>query len=246
MTEPGSEAVEPTWGTDQPGATEPGMGTEPDMGTEPQTEPELQQPMEMEQDYTAPPPYVSAAPAPYYYDADQARYRPPSGAGLGLTLGGGVTGFVNDSARTSTDVGGAWGARLTIGTRSIIGGEVAYTGSAQNLDALGLDNSAYLLSNSAEGAARLNFLTEFVQPYVLAGTGVTFLSVQNADFNQSAINDSDTVMHFPLGAGVALLLDGAIIDLRGVVRPTLESNMFGPTNESLTSWSANLSAGWEF
>jgi hypothetical protein len=75
--------------------------------------------------------------------------------GMSLAVGGGLMNFFDQDTRDLTGPAGTWEARLTIGTRSPLAFEAAYVGSAQNVNALGLDNSAYLLGTSFEGDARL-------------------------------------------------------------------------------------------
>jgi hypothetical protein len=53
--------------------------------------------------------------------------------GFGLTIGGGVSGFTDETFRDTTNDGGNWDVRGTIGTRSYIAGEASYLGSAQSM-----------------------------------------------------------------------------------------------------------------
>jgi hypothetical protein len=169
-----------------------------------------------------------------------------TGIGLGLTIGGGVTGFIDDDVQGATQVGGAWDARLTIGTRSLLAAEIGYLGGAQSIDALGLDNDAVLLTNGAEAALRLNILAGIVQPYILAGGGWTHFRLVNSDFNTSAIEDSDNAAHFPLGGGLGVRYEGLLIDARGVVRPVVDDELFAEQGAGMHSWEAKMSAGAEF
>src|SRR6185295_12788955 len=58
---------------------------------------------------------------------------PPSRIGVGLTLGGGATGFWQEGTRGFVDTGGMWEARLAFGTRLPVAFEAAYVGSAQGI-----------------------------------------------------------------------------------------------------------------
>ena len=81
---------------------------------------------------------------------------PPSGLeaiGLGVSLGGGVAGFTDDEARDLADVGGAWDVRVVSGPCCRWRSRRAYTGSAQNIDAFGLDTDTFLLGNGRGGRA---------------------------------------------------------------------------------------------
>ena len=174
-------------------------------------------------------------------------YRPETVTPMGMSamVGGGVTGFTEEEPRSFSEVGGGWDARLVIGTRTIIAGELAYLGSSRDVAALGLDESAFLQGHGGEAAARLNLLPGLFQPYLLAGAGFTRYTLTNEDFNTSSIDDSATVAHFPLGVGAALRYEGFVADARGVFRPTVEGDMFSDDSEMHT-WGANLSLGAEF
>lgn len=166
--------------------------------------------------------------------------------GMSVTGGAGVTGFTDEAARDFSSVGGGWNVRFALGTRSIIAGEIAYLGSGQDVDALGLDNSANLLANGGEIAARLNILPGLVQPYVLAGVGYTHYELVGEDFNNSSVEESDDVAHFPVGAGVGLRYEGFIADARGTFRPVAGGSLFEAGGGELHNWGANLNAGVEF
>ena len=91
--------------------------------------------------------------------------------GVGVTLGGGAVGFWQDGTKSFVDIGGSWDVRATIGTRLPIAFELAYVGTAQGMNALGLDTNAILLGSTAEGDIRINILRGRVQPYVFGGAG---------------------------------------------------------------------------
>jgi outer membrane protein OmpA-like peptidoglycan-associated protein len=178
--------------------------------------------------------------------------------GMAITIGGGVTGFLDDDARAIGDVGGGWEARLTFGTRTPLAFEAAYVGSAQQIDALGLDSSAVLLGTAIEGDLRLNFTTTFLQPYVFGGLGYTRYDITNDDFNTSSVNDSEEMGHIPFGAGLGFQYRGVLFDLRGTMRaafnddlvnePAIEDDPLddSDTRTDLDSWSAAARVGWEF
>jgi len=169
-----------------------------------------------------------------------------TGVGVSLMLGGGPTGFLEADARRLTSSGGGWDARLTVGTRSILGVELGYIGAAQTLSAPGLDASGYLLKNGAEAVAHLTILNGPVQPYVLAGAGWTNFTIQNAAFNDSPLPNKDNMAHFPVGAGVGVHLRGLVIDGRGVIRPVAGDNMLNSSGGRMHTWEGKVMAGWEF
>lgn len=166
--------------------------------------------------------------------------------GISVLVGGGPTGFMEIDSRQLTDVGGGWDARLTLGTRSVLGIELGYIGAAQNITAAGLDADAYLLKNGAEAAAHLSILNGPVQPYLLAGVGWTNYRLTNDSFNNTPIPNADNMAHFPLGVGVGVHLRGLVLDGRGVIRPVAGDNLLDSSGGKLHTWEGKLMAGWEF
>lgn len=170
--------------------------------------------------------------------------------GMSAMIGGGVFGFTDSDATDFTNVGGAWEARFAFGTREMIGTEVAYTGTAQGLDAVGLDDDALLISTGLEALGRINVGVYDWQPYAIAGVGWRRYDVTNSDFNTSNIREDDNVFEIPLGIGVSYRMNQFVLDVRGVFRPTLDNDLIvNPADEDeaqLHNWSATARLGFEF
>jgi opacity protein-like surface antigen len=170
--------------------------------------------------------------------------------GITLTAGGGVAGFTDPDMRDVASEGGMWEARVAVGTRRYLSLEAAYIGSAQAIDALGLDTDAMLVGTGFEGALRANFLTGDIQPYVLAGMGWTRYSITNADVNTSDLADADTLLTIPVGAGLSYRIDQVVLDARAVYRTASQEDLLpeanGSDDEKMHSWNALLQAGYEF
>lgn len=163
-----------------------------------------------------------------------------------MVLGGvGVTGFSDNDVYTFTEPGVQWDFRLIFGSRFVVSGELAYVGSGQNIEALGLDGDAWLLSNGLEGVARLNILPGMIQPYVFAGIGWRFYQIVNAQFNTSALQENDNVGFVPLGVGITLRIMNIIFDARGTFRGGFDSDMFGEDG-NMSTWGASVRGGFEF
>ena len=168
--------------------------------------------------------------------------------GLGLALGGGVEGFTEDS-ETGTDPGGNWTVRATLGTKQYIAFEGSYIGSAQSIDALGLDTNAILVGNGIQGAVRLNLLTGYrIDPFVFGGVAWRHYDLTNQAFNTSAVNGSDDVAELPLGVGVQYATAGVLLDARGEYRFASEGNMFDRPgfNQNMDRWGVQGNIGYEF
>lgn len=171
--------------------------------------------------------------------------------GFEVTLGAGVTGFIDDDMRNATDPGGTWDVRFSTGTRMPLSFEAAYVGSAQPVDVLGLDPDAVLVGTGFEGAARLNVFFGHTSPYFVVGAGWTRYDVTNAQTNTSSMNTRDDVLALPMGAGVDYRLGRWILDARAVFRPTFDNELLPDSTAAgnptrLDNWSALLRGGFEF
>jgi hypothetical protein len=180
-----------------------------------------------------------------------ADHRPKLSTRMGMSamVGAGVVGFTEPDIIDMTSPGGSWTCRILFGTRTFIGAEAAYVGSAQEIDALKLDNRAMLVSNGLEGALRLHIATEDWQPYFFLGAAWKKYSVVNADYNTSSVKDSDNIAEVPFGVGFAYRFEGFVLDARLAIRPAFDSDLVRSTdgNElTLTSWDTSLRLGWEF
>jgi hypothetical protein len=180
----------------------------------------------------------------------------PPPLGVGILVGGGVTGFATDEMMNLTTVGGSWEARVAIGTQLPIGLEIGYLGTAQGLDVIGLDDDAILLGNGAEAVARFNVIAEApVQPYAFGGAGLRHYRITNTDENLSNLADSDNVFEVPVGAGVSFrVVEGLLLDVRGTYRFAFDDDLTAPdlaedepdVGSNLNSWGASLRVGYEF
>lgn len=184
-------------------------------------------------------------------DYDTSRDSTLERYGIAVALGGGVEGFTDNTARTNTNDGGSWNLRLALGTRSPIGFEAAYIGSAQTIDALGLDTSALLVGNGVEGKLRINLLDANIQPFAFGGVGWRHYNLTRSDFNTSAISESDDVIEIPVGAGIATKWQGFMFDARGEYRFATQEDLMPSLNEtgseaSLHRWGVNANVGVAF
>jgi opacity protein-like surface antigen len=190
-------------------------------------------------DYVPVPNPNPMAPAPV---GDDGRGAILTGIGMTAEIGGGVGGFLDSRATTETTEAGLWNARVSAGSRSHFGGELAYIGSAQTINALGTASNTHLIGNGLEGDFRFNFLTGMWQPYAVAGVGWTHYGIQNAVTNTSDFTDSSNVVEFPLGAGVAWRYRGFVADGRLAFHPSAGSQL--PMN--LSTWDLGARVGFEF
>lgn len=170
--------------------------------------------------------------------------------GIGVTVGGAGVGFTDGDFNDFVDVGGGWEGRITLGTRTLLGFEAAYVGTANGLDTFGVEDDAILLSNGVEGAFRLNLTDAAVKPYILAGAGWKHYEVENTNVNTSNLQDADDVIEFPLGAGLNYSYRRFIADVRGTFRPAIDSELLrteiAQEENELHTWKAGANIGFEF
>lgn len=193
---------------------------------------------------------LAAAPASAEDDYDASVI-----GGLELSVGGGVSTFAQSNQRDFTGTAGTWDARVAYGTRLPIAVEAAYIGSAQSIDALGLDGDAMLLSNGLEGAARLNILPGPLSPYLLGGVAWRRYSIINSERNVSDLLDEDDVFEVPLGVGLGFTVGGLVIDGRATYRFAFDDELVqtrgvegvdDAPEEDLHTLGARVAVGVEF
>jgi hypothetical protein len=225
------------------------MGNVPEP-TPPEASPPVVEPAPVAPAPVVVPPYPDRGsdillPQPY------TRWRPRSGMGLALMVGGGVTDFTGGTTRGETTTGGAWTARMVVATRSIIGFDASYVGGANTLTGLGGGNTT-LVRNGLEGAVRINaplysFDTLF-EPYAIAGVGWNAYRVANVSSNTASVSAStDNTVSIPMGLGFALGYRGFMADVRYTYRPTYDQSIFvNQTSGALTNWDLGGMLGYEF
>src|SRR5688572_4802562 len=172
--------------------------------------------------------------------------------GMAISVGGGGGGFTSSTMTELTDPAGMWGARLTFGTRAVVGFDATYQGGLQAIDALGLDVDAMLLSTAIEGDVRFNFLMPFsrspLQPFLFIGGAWKRYDITNANVNLSSVGDEDALFEMPMGGGIFYAINHLIIDIRGSYNPAWNADLVRDAEEGsgMATWTANLQVGYEF
>ncbi len=193
-------------------------------------------------------------PSDYSYGWNEPRMA--TGVGVGITIGGGIAGFTDQSLRNSlsTSVNGLWDARVSIGTHVPIGLDVSYIGMAGNLNTLQGASNGTLVGTTAEAALRWNILPHFMwDPYVFAGVGyqrwdVTSMKFATAD---TGVKNSENLAEYPMGAGLSFRHpSGWLADVRGTFRAEPSSTLVRDVpNGAFASahwWEASAAVGYEF
>lgn len=207
-----------------------------------------------------PPPMAAPATAPAYSASHAdvvppeagARWMPASRIGVGVFAGGGVTDFTDGAARSQTNTGGSWTARVTAGTRSVVGVEGSYVGGANTISGLGNGN-ATLVRNGVEGVLRINLPLyahdTLLEPYIFGGAGWNAYRVTNYNSlsTASVSSGTDNTLTIPLGLGFTVGYHGFLADLRYTIRPTYDqSTLVDRSGTALTNWDAGGMIGYEF
>lgn len=203
----------------------------------------------------APPPMAEPEPYEDYGESEPGSMASMKRIGFSLSLGGGVVDFTDSDMRDTTGVGGSWAVRAAFGTKTPIGFEASYIGSAQSIDALGLDNDAVLVSNGLQGALRINALMDSaVTPFIFGGIGWVRYDLTNVNRNTSAISGKDDVLEFPVGVGIGGSYRGFGYDLRGELRfatkedmvPELSAGRVTDNFADMHRWGVNATLGYGF
>ena len=174
--------------------------------------------------------------------------------GLAISAGGGAFSFVGGVIKNQTDTGGSWTVRALIGSRSIVGLEAAYIGSAQSINALGLSNDATLLGNGVTGNLRLNAplaVKKFlVEPYGFVGAGWSHYSINRSNTISADFKTTDDVILMPVGGGLAFGYAGFFVDARYEYRFSFDNDLVvvpaAGVNRGQDNWTAGGTVGFEF
>jgi len=133
--------------------------------------------------------------------------------GLTVLLGGGVEGYTNALA-SEINPGVAYGATLILKPTKVLGLEVGYSGAANNFDRDQVSVSGRsgpdMIRNGAHAVATVGLTAAPLQPYVLAGIG---LSRHNVRADVAGFQD-DNVGNVPVGAGLRLHVGSFTADAR--------------------------------
>jgi hypothetical protein len=197
---------------------------------------------------------VTPPPAPTYeYQRDKKTDM--ERVGFSMAAGGGVADFTSDDMRDTTGVAGTWAVRATLGTKSPIGFEGSYIGSAQSIDALGIESDTMLVSNGLQGALRLNAVIGApITPFVFGGVAWSHFDLTNTSTNTSAISGSDDLLEIPVGLGIGGSWRGFGYDLRGELRfathedlvPELSAGRDVGGRADMHRWGVNATLGYGF
>lgn len=229
----------PTTDDSEPVSCPPGSAGEPNAAC---PQPAQQPPAATSQTVVVQPP----PPQPESYEGPVVRhYHAPW---IGMMFGGGVDDFAGSVFRGATRTGGGWNVRLVFGQHSYLGAEVAYIGSAQEIQGLGIrTNNPVLVGNGVQGDLRLNGTRYSVlQPYIFGGVAWRHYTLSEGQSAFADLSNTDNVLEVPAGLGLAVYVGPVIIDARGEYRFAFGGNSNENGNPSLDRWGASGNLGFEF
>jgi hypothetical protein len=178
-----------------------------------------------------------------------------TGIGVGIAIGGGVGGFTDSAVNNLSDseVGGIWQFRTTFGTHTPLGVDLAYNGTAYDVQDFSGVTSDTLIGTNFEGALRWNILPHYAwNPYLFAGVGWQHYDLNDNTLTRadSGIGSEDDLAVFPMGAGIAYRdISGITAELRGTFRAADSSTFIEDINGNevdLHTWEASAGLGYEF
>ncbi len=133
--------------------------------------------------------------------------------GLTVQIGGGVEGYTSSLA-SDINPGVAYGATLILKPTKVLGLEVGYSGAVNNFDrdsvAATGTRGPDIIRNGGQAVATLGLTAAPLQPYVLAGLGLSHYNVRGS---APGFQD-DNVGHLPVGAGLRLYSGNFTADAR--------------------------------
>ena len=134
--------------------------------------------------------------------------------GISVLVGGGVEGYTR-SLGADIQPGAAYGATVILRPTKVVGLELGYAGASNNFDRSNVSVSAAtrgpdVMRNGGQAVATLGLTASPVQPYLLAGLGISRYNVRAT----AAGFQDDTVGNVPLGGGLRMHLGHFTADAR--------------------------------
>jgi opacity protein-like surface antigen len=174
------------------------------------------------------------------------------GKQFAISAGGGYASFGAKGLRDITQNGGEWDVRAILGTHTVLGAELAYVGTANELNGRmpGINSNAWIASNAFEGNLRLATPALRILPVQLfgfAGAGYNRFSLNNVNgFNASPLRGSDNTFVLPAGGGLQFNIgEHVAVDGRFTYRAIFDENLFG-RDHNADMYTATARVGYVF
>jgi Outer membrane protein beta-barrel domain len=166
---------------------------------------------------------------------------------VNVFLGGGIGGYTGDLGGLSA-TGPTWGATLNIQPYKMLGFEVGYEGSKNDVtdDRFRADEAPSFLRHGVNSLVKLSPPVEKVRPFVGAGLGVSYVYLRG---NGEGLFDSDFMEQVPLSAGLEFNAGALTAGVRGTYRVLVDDNFADAAVEGDASGGlldANITVGGRF
>lgn len=190
-------------------------------------------------------------PHPYSYAWNDPTLE--TGIGVAFGVGGGIGGFTDSTVNdlSSSEIGGVWQFRTTIGSHTPIGVDLAYNGTAYDLQSFS-GTSDTLIGTNFEGALRWNVLPHNAwNPYIFGGVGWQHYDLNDNTLTRAddGIGSSDDLAVFPMGVGLSYRDSSGITgEVRGTFRAAASSSFIQDAtgaDADLHTWEASAGVGYE-
>jgi len=170
-----------------------------------------------QQSYLAPPPPGTGGSGELV-EVQREEKPSPSESGVGILIGGGVEGYTGSLASRIAP-GATYGAAIQFRPTDVLGLELGYTGSANELKdtvdhGLNPASGPDVLRNGGRALGTVGLSATPVQPYLLAGVGFEHYTFRGA--SKALGFRDDTAGEVPLGVGLRMQSGQFTADLRGV------------------------------
>ncbi len=172
----------------------------------------------------------------------------PIASGLEVSIGAGLSGFTDGALDDAVHApAGSWSARLSWRTHRWLGAELGYSGSAVSIDTLGI-RDATLIGTGVDAVGRWTILPDApLAPFVFAGLGYQRFDTTSSDLStaDSGLDNSDSGLAVPMGAGLAYRFGRIVLDVRGTFRPVVNADVaVTDGSASMHAWLAGASFGY--
>jgi len=141
---------------------------------------------------------------------------------VNVILGGGIGGYTGDIGGL-TATGPAWGVTLNVQPYTMLGFEVGYDGSKNDVtdDRFRAAEAPSLIRHGASSLVKLSPPLEKIRPFVGAGLGVSYVY---ANGPATGPYDSDFMEEVPLAAGIEFNAGALTAGIRGTYRILVDDN----------------------
>jgi hypothetical protein len=167
---------------------------------------------------------------------------------VNVFVGGGIGGYTGDLGGLSA-TGPTWGATLNLQPYKVLGFEVGYEGSKNDVtdERFRASEAPSFLRHGVNSLVKVSPPLEKIRPFVGAGLGVSYVYVRGGD--EADPYSSDLMEQVPLSAGLEFNSGALTAGVRGTYRVLVDDNFADaavPGDASGGLLDANITVGGRF